>query len=144
MGAEGETISAFQQANSGANGDTNYWVMEGVATFLSTFRSEDGKIIFGGDERSMSDVRTRLEKKKLPKIREVIALSYDEFLANAHENYALSSMLTTYLLGKDKAGFLEFLREVYSGNPSPATFTRILGSPARMDTRFRAWLRKGS
>jgi hypothetical protein len=121
--AEGTACSYLESLSSRADVADNYWIVEGIAVTLAAMGRE-------------SPVR----RAAIPKLAEFCALSYEEFLRKGHENYAAAHLLCRYLIERDKAKFVRFLREYYRGNGTTANLTKTLGaSLEEIEKGFREW-----
>ncbi len=144
------THQLFQEAKSGRNQDpaqTNYWLVEGMAMFMETFRM-DKKHYKLGDLYHSRLVAANLyfvrDKFFMPTAT-LTRFGAEDFPKNLY-CYAQSAALTHYLMfahaGRDRAALLELLRTTYSGAARANTLEKLLGRPfEEIDREYREFLR---
>ena len=126
--AEGTSFSYLESLSSRADVADNYWVVEGIAVALAGMARE-------------TPPRPPDRRTPVPKLADFCALGYDEFLKGGHANYATASLLCRYLVDRDRAKFVRFLREYYRGHGTTAHFTRTMDASLEdLERGLREWV----
>jgi hypothetical protein len=127
--AEGNVFSYLESLSSRADVADNYWVVEGIAVTLAAMAGE-------------TPPRPPDRRAPIPKLANFCALGYDEFLKGGHANYAAASLLCRYLIDRDRAKFVRFLRDYYRGRGTTAGFARTMDASLEdLERGLREWVR---
>jgi hypothetical protein len=97
--------------------DIPFWFNEGMSSYYET-------CMFNGDKfesnrlnkKRLAVAKSSLQSEQLPKIKDLVRMSYDEFYSgNALVNYAVSWSLVYYLKNKDEAAYKNFVHDISFG-----------------------------
>lgn len=129
--------------------DSQFWITEGIATYLETFEQTAGGWTAGG-LRSYRFVRAKErvhEPNGLVPLAELAVLGKKEFQNNPEpaKLYTESAGLTSFFFhgesGKYREAFLAALYKLYQGEDDPEMLEQLTGvSYGRLDREFRSYL----
>ena len=132
-------------------GKANFWIVEGIATFMESFQTEDDYYVVGGQD----DIRFKAARYRLLVDGFYIPLAQlSRFgirdlqthpkIATVYSQLAgLTHFLVSYDEGRYRDALVGFLAAVYNGNQDPALLSRLTGVPyAQLDRQYRAFVKK--
>lgn len=149
------THQLFQETNNIRNmpGQRhNYWIIEGIATYMESFRMRNGYHVLGGldyDTRLQTAAVRLLHEEHyyyLP-IAQLVPLGRDQFQnhVNVPMLYSEVSGLTHFLIhgqeGRYRDALIGYLAAVYSGRDTVHTFRGLAGVPyEQLDAEYREFI----
>ncbi len=136
--------------------NANFWIVEGIATYMESLRQEDGndgdgQFVLGGfDDIRMKAARYRLLKDDfyVPLadlsgygMRQIQA---DPRIATLYSQMAgLTNFLVYYDGGRYRDALVAYLQAVYNGNQNPAILSELTGTPLEtLDRQYRQFMRQ--
>jgi hypothetical protein len=130
----------------------NFWIVEGIATYMESLRQEDGYYVLGGfDDVRMRDARYRLlhDNFYVP-LQQLCAYGMEKFQSdpNIRMLYSQASGLTHFLIHYDNGRYREalvaYLTAIYAGRDQPDTLAKLTGTSfADLDKQYREFLAAG-
>jgi hypothetical protein len=130
----------------------NFWIVEGIATFMESLRVEDGYCMLGGfDDARMQAARVRL-------LRDHFYIPLDGLVEYTKEKlqndpqiaklYSESAGLTHFLVfqggGRYRDALVSYLTAVYTGRADHDTLARLTGQGYdELDKQYRGFLEGG-
>jgi hypothetical protein len=118
------THQLFAETKEGTrNNDNNNWIVEGIATYMETWKKINGKWLPGVDlqARPLAHAKALLEQKPDWNLKGYVRMGHQEFQAkgSASENYSLGAGLSHFFLhyqdGIYKEGFVQLISAFYGG-----------------------------
>lgn len=135
---------------------SNYWLLEGIAMFLETYRIEDEYYLFGDPNHERIQIariyweRTTGNEPNgfFVPFKEIAALGQESFLADrtkAVRMYSQSAGMTYFLMvadnGRYRNAVQQLLRQIYIGSDHPDSLQRLTGkSFAELEKEYQAFL----
>jgi hypothetical protein len=145
------THQLFSESREHRHGDGsrgNFWVIEGIACYMESFRDRGGHVELGAwDTPRLKRGRTRIEK--LIPLEKLVQLGMKDFDGEEiYDLYAQSACLCHFLMhhenGRYRDVFVKYLEEVYLGRAEHQTLAEILGVDyASLDRQFRQHVAEG-
>ncbi|MDR2757069.1 MAG: hypothetical protein LBC20_15340 [Planctomycetaceae bacterium] len=149
------THQLFQEARPKSNLPgvrNNFWIVEGMAMFMETFRIEGNQYKLGNqeDSRLFAAKAHRFEPEYLFYLpfEQTVALGRREFQTHPRlaRLYSQSAGMTHFLMlyrnGKYRYAVFELLRQVYAGAVRPDTLSKLTGhSYQELDQEYTEFLR---
>jgi hypothetical protein len=149
------THQLFQEARPKSNLPgvrNNFWIVEGIAMFMETFRIEGDRYKLGdwGDSRLFAAKAHRFEPDYLFYLpfEQTVALGKEKFQTHPRlaRLYSQSAGMTHFLIfsrnGRYRYGLLELLRQVYSGAARQDTLSKLTGrSYQELDQEYTEFLK---
>ncbi len=130
----------------------NFWIVEGIATFMESLRVEDGYCVLGGfDDERMHAARYRL-------LHDHFYVPLDELVEYTKEKlqndprigtlYSQSAGLTHFLIfqdgGRYRDALVSYLVAVYTGRDDHDTLAKLTGQGfGELDKQYRGFLEGG-
>lgn len=130
----------------------NFWIIEGIAMFMESFREEDGYCTLGGfdDERMVAARYRLLHDDFYVPLSEFCGygmqrLQTDRRIATLYSQAAgLTHFLVFYEGGRYRDALIGYLSAVYSGRADSSTLARLTGVPyATLDRQYREFMERG-
>ncbi len=131
----------------------NFWIMEGVATYLETLREEGDFFVLGGwQNQRVLDARYNLSHhgKHIP-LDELVRLGMEQFQSYPElgELYsqcaAVMQFLMHYDMGRYRDAVVRYLDHVYAGRDDLLTLSRLTGKKhlADLDKEYQEYMNSG-
>jgi hypothetical protein len=139
------THQLFSESREHRHGDGsrgNFWVLEGIACYMESFREAGDRIELG----SWDTLRLKRARQRLPSftsIEELIALDRKDFeRTDVVSVYAQSACFAHFLMhydgGRYRDALVKYLEEVYLGKADYQTLPSLIGVDyATLETQFR-------
>jgi hypothetical protein len=149
------THQLFQEARPKSNLPgvrNNFWVVEGIAMFMETFRVEGNQYKLGNkdDSRLFAAKAHRFDPEYLFYLpfEQTVMLGRKEFQNHSRlaRLYSQSAGMTHFLMldrnGQYRFATLELLRQVYTGSAKPDTLSKLTGHSYReLDQEYTEFLK---
>lgn len=135
---------------NGVGSKSNFWIVEGIAMFMESLRSEDGFHILGGfDDERVHAARYRLlhDDFYVPLGELVdfsmVKLQEDPRIAKLYSQSAgLTNFLVFYDGGRYRDAVVSYLLAVYTGRANRSTLSRLTGTDyPTLDEQYRQFLK---
>ena len=130
----------------------NFWIVEGIATYMESLREEDGHFVLGGfDDIRMKAARYRLlnDDFYVP-LAELCGygmkrIQNDPRVATLYSQMAgLTNFLVYYDGGRYRDALVAYLHAVYDGNQNPNILPELTGSSFdTLDRQYREFMQQG-
>jgi hypothetical protein len=111
----------------------NYWVLEGIACYMESFRERDGRVELGGWETPRFKVGRDwiVKDHKYVPAEKLTRLEIRDFdTPDVHSLYAQSACLCHFLMhhdgGRHRDVLVKYLEQVYLGRAEPSTLAELL------------------
>ena len=136
--------------NVGQN--ANFWIVEGIATYMESLRKEDGYFVLGGfDDIRMKAARYRLFKDEFyVPLSELCGYGMERIQTDPRVAtlYSQMSGLTNFLVyydgGRYRDALVAYLQAVYNGSQNPNILPELTGSSFdTLDRQYREFMRQG-
>jgi len=130
--------------------DHNFWIIEGVAMYMETLRTEDGYHVVGGfdDDRIVAARYRLLHDGFYVPLAELTSygmakLQSDPRIRTLYSQAAgLAHFLVHYDGGRYRDALVAYLRAVYTGQDDPNTLVRLTGtSYSQLDQQYRQYMK---
>jgi hypothetical protein len=149
------THQLFQETRSKSNIPgvrNNFWIVEGIAMFMETFRIEENRYVIGNmdDSRLFAAKAHRFDSEYLFYVpfEKLVSLGRTEFQTHPKlaRLYSQSAGMTHFLMlgenGCYRNATLEFLRQVYAGAARPDTLGKLTEhSYQELDAEYTKFLK---
>lgn len=148
------THQLFHESRPVANNvgkNANFWIVEGIATYMESLRREDGLFVLGG----FDDIRMKAARYRLLQDDFYVPLSElcgygmkriqsDPRIATLYSQMAgLTNFLVYYDDGRYRDALVAYLQAVYNGSQNPAILSELTGtSPEALDQQYRQFMRQ--
>ncbi len=131
----------------------NFWIVEGIALYMESFREENGFWVLGGfDDLRMRAARYRLlEDDFYVPLAELVTYTAadvqgDPRIATLYSQFA---GLTHFLIhgdgGRYREALVEYLSAVYGGRDTSETLAQLTGTPYdELDRQYREYMARGT
>lgn len=138
-----------RKGDTSPGGDANFWVIEGIACYLESFRDQGEYFTVGGSEmiRLQAARHRLLEDSFYIPFAELCEMGSDEFQRDERlpKIYSQSTGQTVFLIhaaeGKYRPKLLGYLSRVYAGSDHADTLFTLLERPAdQLDREYRRML----
>ncbi len=135
--------------NVGQN--ANFWIVEGIATYMESLRREEGQFVLGGfDDIRMKAARHRLFKDDFyVPLAELSGygmkqIQTDPRIATLYSQMAgMTNFLIYYDGGRYRDALVAYLQSVYNGSQNPAILSELTGTPPEtLDRQYRQFMRQ--
>jgi hypothetical protein len=133
-------------------GRANFWIVEGIATFMESLHEEDGYYVLGGsDDERFNAARVRLLRDKfyVPLV-DFAGKSRQEFQHDPHLGtlYSQAAGLTRFLVfgegGRYRDALVSYLQAVYTGRDTSDTLARLTEERFEsLDGKYRKFITEG-
>lgn len=132
-----------------AGRDANFWIVEGVACWIESFRPADGLAMIGGvDALRLRNARTRLVRDRFYQpLGQLAAMSVVDVQTSPQISllYSESAGLTYFLMYADDGRYREplvaFLNAVYARRDKPSTLAELTGVDFHeLDRQYRDFI----
>jgi hypothetical protein len=131
--------------------DDNFWVVEGIATYMESLRKGDGYCTVGGPgayRLQFARYRALTEGYDVP-LAKLVTLGRDEVKgmgADLPKLYSLAAGLSQFFMdadnGKHRDAFVKYLDDVYRDKATATTLATLLGEPyQKIDEQYGEFLR---
>ncbi len=133
-------------------GQANFWIVEGIATYMESLRMEDGQYVLGG----FDDVRMKAARHRLLNDNFYVPLAElcgygmkriqaDPRIATLYSQIAgLTNFLVYYDGGRYRDALVAYLSAVYAGSQNPGILPELTGSSCEeLDKQYREFMQKG-
>jgi hypothetical protein len=131
--------------------DDNFWVVEGVATYMESLRKGDGYCVVGGPgayRLQFARYRALTEGYHVP-LAKLVTLGREEVKGLGEDLpkvYSLAAGLSHFFMdaenGKHRDAFVNYLDEVYRDKATATTLATLLGEPYQaIDQQYGEFLR---
>ncbi|HQU43248.1 MAG TPA: DUF1570 domain-containing protein [Pirellulales bacterium] len=130
--------------------DANFWVVEGIACFMESYKPGNRLVTLGGaDALRLDNARTwLLEKGQYLPLAELCALGMDDLQGHAEIKmiYSEASGMTYYLLfageGRYRQSLVDYLSAVYANRDRPQTLAELTGTSfSKHDEQYHQFLK---
>lgn len=140
-----------QKRGQPAGIDSNFWVVEGVATYMESLRKGDGYCVVGGPgayRLQFARYRALTEGYNVP-LAKLVTLGRDDVKgmgADLPKLYSLAAGLSHFFLdaadGNHRDAFVKYLDEVYRDKATATTLATLVGAPYQaIDEQYGEFLR---
>lgn len=132
-----------------AGRDSNFWIVEGVACWIESFRPAGGLAMIGGvDALRLRNARTRLMRDRFYQpLGQLAAMSVIDVQSSPQISmlYSESAGLTYFLMfageGRYREPLVEFLNAVYARRDKPSTLAELTGVDFHdLDRQYREFI----
>ena len=149
------THQLFHESRPVANNvgrGANFWIVEGIATYMESLREENGHFVLGGfDDIRMKAARYRLLKDDFyVPLAELCGygmkrIQTDPRVATLYSQMAgLTNFLVYYDGGRYRDALVAYLHAVYNGNQNPNILPELTGSSFKtLDRQYREFMQQG-
>lgn len=144
-----QLFSEVQRTSPNVAQSPNFWMIEGIATYMESLHDQDRYHIVGGfSTPRMLAARLRFTRDHFyVPLKELSAFDSSQFQAHPEmvKLYSESSGLMQFLLhandGQYRDAVSDLLREIYSGQATPNSIPRFLGqSFEELDSEYREFI----
>ena len=145
-----QLFSELKQVND-VGRDANFWVVEGIACFMESFRRGERLVTLGGGKAiRLENARVWLleERKYLP-LAELCRMGMDDLQRHPEIKmiYSEASGMTYYLLfadgGRYRQALVDYLSSVYANRAGPVTLAELTGtSYSQHDEQYHQFLKQ--
>lgn len=145
------THQLFAESRDHRHGDGsrgNFWVLEGIACYMESFRDREGHVELGAWETTRLK-RGRERMQRFLPVDKLVQLGMKDFDGpEIHDLYLQSACLCHFLMhhdnGRYRDVFVKYLEEVYLGRADYQTLGELLGIDyATLDRQFRQHVAEG-
>jgi hypothetical protein len=130
--------------------DANFWVIEGIACYMESFRQEGDRFCIGGHEteRFRAARHRALKDGFYVPLEQLTAMGIEALQSSPDIRpiYSQVAGLATFFMhyddGRYRDALIEYLQRVYSGQDSPSTLSELTGvSYDELDEQYLEYLR---